>query len=127
MEGAHISACNLGFAQPVTNFSGVYGQGKKPRGYWDRLVNVQREVDEFGTAQGLPPGVMPQKAELTRAGRYDLAHAVERWGGLYGLAELLDYQVGAGPVCSDSLIVTLCTKTVIAAKKQVVAPAVATS
>lgn len=44
-------------------------------------------------AQGLPPGVMPQKAELTRAGRYDLAHAVERWGGLYGLAELLGYQV----------------------------------
>jgi hypothetical protein len=77
-------------------------QGKKPRGYWDRLANVKAEVDGFCAAQQLPPAAMPPKAELVRAGRYDLSHAVERWGGLYQLAELLDYQVGAPSLVSYS-------------------------
>ncbi|CAL8464995.1 g4530 [Coccomyxa elongata] len=68
-------------------------KGKKPRGYWDKLANVQKEIDLFNKQQGLPPGIMPLKMDFVRANRYDLSHAVERWGGLYDLAELLDYQV----------------------------------
>lgn len=33
--------------------------------------------------QGLRQGVMPAKNAFIRAGRYDIARAVERWGGLY--------------------------------------------
>lgn len=79
-------------------------QGKKPRGYWDKLANVQREIEEFCEQQGLPPGIMPLKMDFVRANRYDLSHAIERWGGLYDLAELLDYQ--ASPIlenCIDTL------------------------
>lgn len=43
--------------------------------------------------QGLPQGIMPLKMDFVRANRYDLSHAVERWGGLYELAETLGYQV----------------------------------
>lgn len=76
-------------------------QGKKPRGYWDKLANVQKEIDSFNKQQGLPLGIMPLKMDFVRANRYDLSHAVERWGGLYDLAELLDYQ--AGPLVSTLL------------------------
>ena len=55
---------------------------------------MQREVDDFCTCQQLPPAAMPPKAEFVRAGRYDISHAIERWGGLYQLADLLGYQVG---------------------------------
>lgn len=58
---------------------------------------MQKEIDSFNKQQGLPPGIMPLKMDFVRANRYDLSHAVERWGGLYDLAELLDYQ--AGPFC----------------------------
>lgn len=68
-------------------------QNKKPRGYWDRLANVQREIDDFCSLQQLPPRAMPPKAEFVRSGRYDISHAIERWGGLYQLADLLGYQV----------------------------------
>ena len=36
-----------------------------------------------------PAGVMPAKNDFVRAGRYDIARAVERWGGLYEVRSLL--------------------------------------
>ncbi|KAK9823512.1 hypothetical protein WJX72_003333 [[Myrmecia] bisecta] len=66
---------------------------KKPRGYWDHIRNVRRQIDAFVVDHGLPPRVMPRKNDFVRAGRYDLARAVERWGGLYELADELGYQV----------------------------------
>ncbi len=67
-------------------------QAKAPRGYWDKLKNVEREIAEFCEQEGLPPRIMPLKMDFVRANRYDLAHVVERWGGLSELAELLEYQ-----------------------------------
>lgn len=46
-------------------------------------------------------GMMPLKNDFIRAGRFDLARAVERWGGLYELAAELDYEV-ASPVFSGT-------------------------
>ena len=44
---------------------------------------------------------MPLKNDFVRAGRFDLARAVERWGGLYDLAAELGYGV-ASPVFSGT-------------------------
>jgi len=47
--------------------------------------------------QGLPPSVMPTKRELVSANRNDLARVVERYGGLYELAQMLNFEVGWCP------------------------------
>ena len=52
------------------------------------------QVDDFARLAGLPEGVMPAKVSLVKAGRHDLARAIERWGGLYELASKLEYEVG---------------------------------
>ena len=44
---------------------------------------------------------MPLKNDFVRAGRFDLARAVERWGGLYELAAELGYRV-ASPVFANT-------------------------
>ena len=67
-------------------------QGRKPKGYWDRLVNVQREIDTFCREHNLPEGIVPLLQDFRRANRFDLTHAVERWGGLKELADLLEYE-----------------------------------
>lgn len=76
------------------------GKQRKPRGYWDSLTNVQQEIDDFIEEFGLQPGVVPVKNDFIRAGRFDLARAIERWGGLYEVAEELGYSV-ASPVLSS--------------------------
>lgn len=70
-------------------------KSRKPRGYWDSLDNVKQEIDEFIDEQGIAPGVMPLKNDFVRAGRFDIARAVERWGGLYQLAGELQYEVAS--------------------------------
>ncbi len=60
---------------------------------------MQGEIDAFSAQQGLPHGIMPFKMDFVRANRYDLSHAVERWGGLYELAEMLGYQVCGWSFC----------------------------
>jgi hypothetical protein len=70
-------------------------KSRKPRGYWDSLPNVQQEVDEFVQENGLQPGVMPLKNDFVRSGRFDIARAIERWGGLYQLADALGYGVAS--------------------------------
>lgn len=67
-------------------------QGRKPKGYWDRLVNVRREIDTFCKEHALPEGIVPLLQDFRRAERFDLTHAVERWGGLKELADLLEYE-----------------------------------
>lgn len=62
---------------------------RKPRGYWDRLENVRREVAAFIAERGLEPGVMPSKGVFEAAGRTDLARLAERWGGTASLTEEL--------------------------------------
>ena len=68
-------------------------QGRKPKGYWDRLANVQREIDNFCRDHNLPQGIVPLLQDFRRANRFDLTHAVERWGGLRELADMLEYEV----------------------------------
>ena len=70
-------------------------QGRKPKGYWDRLVNVRREIDTFCKEHALPEGIVPLLQDFRRANRFDLTHAVERWGGLKELADLLEYEVSS--------------------------------
>ena len=64
---------------------------RKPRGYWTSLDNVKQEIDEFIEENGLVRGVMPLKNDFVRAGRFDLARAVERWGGIGELTNELGY------------------------------------
>ncbi len=40
---------------------------------------------------------MPTKRELVSANRNDLARVVERYGGLYELAQMLNFEVGWCP------------------------------
>ncbi|KAL4859881.1 hypothetical protein ACK3TF_000138 [Chlorella vulgaris] len=68
-------------------------KGRRPKGFWDAVDNVRAELDEFIEEHGLPAGIMPAKNDFVRAGRYDIARAVERWGGLYELADELGYAV----------------------------------
>lgn len=71
----------------------LHVQGRKPKGYWDRLANVQREIDDFCRDHNLPQGIVPLLQDFRRANRFDLTHAVERWGGLRELADMLEYEV----------------------------------
>ena len=72
-------------------------QGRKPKGYWDRLVNVRKEIDTFCREHALPEGIVPLLQDFRRANRFDLTHAVERWGGLKELADLLEYEASSLP------------------------------
>eukprot|EP00884_Botryococcus_braunii_P019685 jgi/Botrbrau1/63/Bobra.0022s0056.1 len=66
---------------------------KKPKGYWDEIENLRDEIDAFIAEAGLPPGRMPAKTDFVRAGRYDMARAIERWGGIQEVADALQYQL----------------------------------
>lgn len=65
---------------------------RKPKGYWDSLPNVKLEIDEFINQKKLQASVMPLKNDFVRAGRNDIARAIEKWGGLYVLASELGYE-----------------------------------
>lgn len=71
---------------------------RRPNGYWDDVGNVRRELHDFIAAAGLPPGVMPTKAEMMREGRRDLSKASERWGGVKQLAAAVNLPTRGGDV-----------------------------
>jgi hypothetical protein len=85
---------------------------------------VQKEIDDFCQQQGLPPGIMPLKMDFVRANRYDLSHAVERWGGLYELAETLGYQVvlTSTPSSTEPHVIIFCTLFTIESQIKFVSP-----
>ena len=62
------------------------------RGPWS-ASEPDKSVLAMCIVQGMVPGVMPRKTDFVRARRFDLSKVVERWGGLYSLAEKLGYQV----------------------------------
>ncbi len=82
--GARVVAVRLNLALPSS---------QKPKGYWDDLGNLEREVlkhiEEHGT-----PGIMPTHNELREAGRYDMAVAINTHGGLGVTAERLGLRSG---------------------------------
>lgn len=58
---------------------------KRPRGYWVDPAVLHGEVLMFTTRYG-HPGLMPRRDQLVRAGRADLAYAIERHGGFASVA-----------------------------------------
>lgn len=43
---------------------------KHPRGYWNSVMNVKAEVDDFIEANGLQPGLVPTLRDVRKADRY---------------------------------------------------------
>lgn len=72
----------------LMNLSLAYKQ-RKPKGYWDDLENLQDEIKRFQRNWGMDPSYMPSRKCFERAGRYDIARALEKWGGLHEVSRLL--------------------------------------
>ncbi|CAN6286241.1 unnamed protein product [Urochloa humidicola] len=64
-------------------------KNRKPRGYWDNLENLQEEISRFQKSWGMDPSYMPSRKSFERAGRYDIARALEKWGGVQEVSRLL--------------------------------------
>ncbi|XP_022750866.1 uncharacterized protein LOC111299726 [Durio zibethinus] len=76
----------------LMNLSLAYKQ-RKPKGYWDNLENLQEEISRFQRSWGMDPSFMPSRKSFERAGRYDIARALEKWGGLHEVSRLLSLKV----------------------------------
>ena len=83
--GATAVAQRLGWRLPYKE--------RKPAGYWDDDGTLAAELSAFVAESGLPPRTMPSKADMVRAGRHDMARAVERRGGLYAVAAVVGYSM----------------------------------
>ncbi|XP_022841802.1 uncharacterized protein LOC111365480 [Olea europaea var. sylvestris] len=83
-----------GFRRIATlmNLSLAY-KHRKPKGYWDNLENLQEEISRFQRNWGMDPSFMPSRKSFERAGRYDIARALEKWGGLHEVSRLLSLKV----------------------------------
>lgn len=44
---------------------------KRPKGYWNSILNVKSEIDDFIHANGLQPGIVPSLRDVRGADRYD--------------------------------------------------------
>ncbi|KAG8373666.1 hypothetical protein BUALT_Bualt11G0048200 [Buddleja alternifolia] len=76
----------------LINLSLAY-KHRKPKGYWDNLENLQEEINRFQRNWGMDPSFMPSRKSFERAGRYDIARALEKWGGLHEVSRLLSLKV----------------------------------
>ncbi|XP_057496486.1 uncharacterized protein LOC130781335 isoform X1 [Actinidia eriantha] len=76
----------------LMNLSLAY-KHRKPKGYWDNLENLQEEISRFQRSWGMDPSFMPSRKSFERAGRYDIARALEKWGGLHEVSRLLSLKV----------------------------------
>ncbi|XP_021772641.1 uncharacterized protein LOC110736661 [Chenopodium quinoa] len=83
-----------GFRRIATlmNLSLAY-KHRKPKGYWDNLENLQVEIHRFQKNWGMDPSYMPSRKAFERAGRYDIARALEKWGGLHEVSRLLSLKL----------------------------------
>ncbi|CAA6663806.1 unnamed protein product [Spirodela intermedia] len=66
---------------------------RKPKGYWDDLENLREEISRFQRSWGMDPAFMPSRKSFERAGRYDIARALEKWGGLQEVSRLLSLEL----------------------------------
>ncbi|KAG8061708.1 hypothetical protein GUJ93_ZPchr0003g18640 [Zizania palustris] len=76
----------------IMNLSLSY-KNRKPRGYWDNLENLQEEIRQFQKSWGMDPAYMPSRKSFERAGRYDIARALEKWGGVQEVSLLLSLEL----------------------------------
>ena len=71
---------------------------ERPRGYWQDLGNVRREVRAFQQENLLDPGVLPAHGQFTAAARSDMARMMRKhWGGQEALAATLGLRSPKGP------------------------------
>ncbi|KAJ1704578.1 hypothetical protein LUZ63_004357 [Rhynchospora breviuscula] len=75
----------------LMNLSLAY-KDRKPKGYWDSLDNLHLEIRRFQRNWGMDPAYMPSRKSFERAGRNDIARALEKWGGLQEVSRLLSLQ-----------------------------------
>ncbi|KAI3676802.1 hypothetical protein L1987_86415 [Smallanthus sonchifolius] len=76
----------------LMNLSLAY-KDPKPKGYWDQLENLKEEISRFQKSWGMDPAFMPSRKSFERGGRYDIARALEKWGGLHEVSRLLSLKV----------------------------------
>ncbi|XP_023731511.1 uncharacterized protein LOC111879288 [Lactuca sativa] len=76
----------------LMNLSLAY-KDPKPKGYWDQLENLKEEISRFQKSWGMDPTFMPSRKSFERGGRYDIARALEKWGGLHEVSRLLSLKV----------------------------------
>ncbi|CAJ1937731.1 unnamed protein product [Sphenostylis stenocarpa] len=76
----------------IMNLSLAY-KHRKPKGYWDNLENLHDEISRFQRSWGMDPSFMPSRKSFERAGRFDIARALEKWGGLNQVSRLLSLKV----------------------------------
>ncbi|CAN4121820.1 unnamed protein product [Withania somnifera] len=76
----------------LMNLSLAY-KHRKPKGYWDSFENLQEEISRFQKKWEMDPSYMPSRKSFERAGRYDIARALEKWGGLHEVSRLLSLKV----------------------------------
>ncbi|KAI9165903.1 hypothetical protein LWI28_022586 [Acer negundo] len=50
---------------------------------------IREEISRFQRSWGMDPSFMPSRKCFERAGRYDIARALEKWGGLHEVSRLL--------------------------------------
>ncbi|KAH9621385.1 hypothetical protein KSS87_007199 [Heliosperma pusillum] len=83
-----------GFRRIATlmNLSLAY-KHRKPKGYWDNLEILQDEITSFQKNWGMDTSYMPSRKAFERAGRYDIARALEKWGGLHEVSRLLSLKL----------------------------------
>ena len=62
-------------------------KNRKPKGYWRDFENIKRELYSFGAEKGTKR--IPSLREIRRARRDDLRRAIEKWGGLRAVKELI--------------------------------------
>lgn len=86
--GAGVVAARMGWT--------TSGKARKPKGYWNSLENLKSELDAFIISSNLQPNTMPVKAAFVTSGRYDLARAIERWGGVSTVATAIGYETASG-------------------------------
>ena len=75
---------------------------RKPKGYWLSFENVAAEILQYNEQDPSRDGVMPSVAQLKESGSFGLAKAVEQFGGMMEVGELLGLEVrsrrgGKGP------------------------------
>lgn len=76
----------------IMNLSLSY-KNRKPKGYWDNLENLQDEIRPFQKNWGMDPTYMPSRKSFERAGRYDIAQALEKWGGVQEVSLLVSLEL----------------------------------
>ncbi|CAL5214635.1 unnamed protein product [Lathyrus oleraceus] len=76
---------------------------RKPKGYWDNLENLQEEINKFQRSWGMDPSFMPSRKSFERVGRFDIARALEKWGGLHEVSRLLSLKARRKRRSQDNL------------------------